>query len=232
MAASIEERLTILESELGLTSSLSSGFDEEQQTSLEISSRVQSLLKTTSTLLQNHTTQQHNSKHSTPTISLERSLSECKSLAQSLDSAGLILASTSSSNDLYTAAPLIYRKQEVLARSQELQNALEQLANIRDLLSFSNQDLMRDLQTRKSGEDVSLDHVANAPILASPSFTFASEDVNRNRLDDITTRVLSIHDKTNILAHKCDDLISVYYRLMSAVNEKMVLFRDSQESKE
>jgi hypothetical protein len=79
---------------------------------------------------------------------------------------------------------------------------------------------------------VSLDHVANAPILASPSFTFASEDVNRNRLDDITTRVLSIHDKTNILAHKCDDLISVYYRLMSAVNEKMVLFRDSQESKE
>ena len=145
------------------------------------------------------------------------------------------MSSTPSSKEIYTTAPLIYRKQEVLARSTDIERALEQLADVRDLLCLSNQNLARELQSQKSstaGTNINtalassslLDHVNNAPILSSPSFTFATEDVNLTRLGGVTSKVVDINDRTDRISRKCDDLVNVYYKLISAVNEKLVLY--------
>ncbi len=255
VSSSIDERLAALESTLGLTSTTSSP---------QISVQVESLLESTDKLLQRYHASQHqkqqeqqsfktstNSSTTSNIIPLEQTISECEKLFRSLDSStpfssnvtdnassplssGLILMSTPSSNDVYTSAPLIYRKQEILARSEELERALEQLANMRDLLCLSNQNLTRELQRQKStaGANVNtasassslLDHVSNAPILSSPSFTFATEDVNIKRLKDVTTKVVNLSDRTDKISRKCDDLVNVYYKLISAVNEKLVLY--------
>jgi len=150
------------------------------------------------------------------------------------------MMSTPSSNDVYTTAPLIYRRQEVLARSAELERALEQLGSMRDLLCLSNPSLMKEIQktnanlqsnsnsSSSSSSSSLLDHVSNAPIISSPSFTFATEEENKKRLEDVTAKVIGIHDKAEKLSRKCDDIINVYYKLMTAVNEKLVLYHDER----
>lgn len=237
-SSTIDDRLKKLELELGLCSNNvdKNGVDEQ---AMDVSLRVNHLLESTNLLLQQHSKplpsssgnfHTKNNNSSAPSKSLEDALLHCENLARSMDAScnGLLLAVTSSSNDSYTTAPLIYRKQEVLARCEELEVALDQLASIRDLVSISNPNLIQNLQQCGKNSDVSLDHVDNAPILVSPSFTFAVEDVNKERLKDITTRVTNISDRMDELTKKCDDLISLYYRLISAVNEKLSLFQESQ----
>jgi len=231
MTSSIDERLTSIELCLGITSSTSDSAAAEQ-----ISDRVQSLYESTNSLFQS---QQSNSNNGKSSSTLEKKLSECQRIASKLDIHGLIFTSSLSSNEKYTAAPLIYRKQELLARSQDLEYALEQLAKIRDLLSISNPNLTRELPKKiesnnntnssNGGQEIPLDHVADAPIISSPSFTFASDEMNQNKLNNLSTRILDVNDRATILVQKYDHLINTYYTLMTAVNEKLVLYQEALE---
>ena len=139
-----------------------------------------------------------------------------------------------------TSTPLIYRNQEVLARSEELQTAFYQLNQIRDLLSISNTKLIQALQLQKhntttntttnnntssssSSSSLSLDHIANAPILVSTSFQYASNHTNQQRLHQLSSNVDSIYERTIRVIGSIDHVVHVYYNLILAMNEKFML---------
>jgi hypothetical protein len=243
MATSFQERLHILETKLGIldpNSDSSTGTTAKSVESGDLSSRIDALLTSTTSRLQQQnaklkaiSSSQHQQSAATAMSSFENVLSECDTFSKSLAFTGLAMSTVDSQSSASApstdAAPLIYRKQEVLARGAELESAFEQLAKIRDFLSFSNQGLIQNLQKKKDGEDVSLDHVANAPIIASQMYTFATEEGNMQRLEDLTQRIVSVNDRTTELTQECDNLVGVYYKLMSTVNEKLRLYQDALE---
>ncbi len=199
-------------------------------------------------------------------------IQRCNTLANQLSPSGLLLtscgrdgsSSSSSGNGNVNASVYVYRRQEILARYDDLRYALEQLASIRDLLLISNPSLAKELQSKKGvveggdgGEDViisnsdkkngmnsnmnmsssdttiSMDHVASAPILASPSFTFASDPKNIQKLESLATDAVDINDRSTALAQRVDDMVDRYYSILSAVNERLILMQElqSQEAK-
>lgn len=243
--SSLDDRLSLLESKLGIGVGIESGDDVTDTDTtfgadaVDISSRVTWLLDSASSRLR----QQKQEGGGMP-MSVEGALLECEALAASLEASGLLFhtASTSSGDNpspslnASTSTPVIYRKQEVLARSEELQRAMSQLAKIRDLLSISNQKLIQALQQKNdsniiiyNGNGSISEHVANAPILVGPSFHFASDDVNKQKLVDLNSRIIHVSEETNRLTAKCDHLINVYYKLIHAANQKFILHQEGKE---
>ncbi len=250
---SIEKRLRYIEAALGIAVDSSTGNGRNyadiisNNANADVHGRVDNLCKS----IDAHVTL------STVASNVQRS----NELANQLSPSGLLLTSTlTSSNNInrdgtgssnnvnvnVNASVYVYRRQEILARYDDLRYALEQLANIRDLLLISNPLLAKELQSKKgsvSGGDVdgngnkndmnidttiSMDHVAAAPILASPSYTFASDPNNIQKLESLAHDVVEINDKSTALAQRVDAMVDRYYSMVSAVNERLILMQELQ----
>ena len=201
-------------------------------------------------------TNSNNNNNNNNNNTLEQNLIQCETLAKSLDAQDVMFWTTNHNNNNHyiinnnnhtststssTSTPLIYRNQEVLARSEELQTAFYQLNQIRDLLSISNTKLIQALQLQKhntttntntnnttsssssSSSSLSLDHIANAPILVSTSFQYASNHTNQQRLHQLSSNVDSIYERTIRVIGSIDHVVHVYYNLILAMNEKFML---------
>lgn len=150
----------------------------------------------------------------------------CSKLSQELAPSGLILNYPTTVLD---PTPLIFRKQEVLARYDQLKSALEQLAQIRDSLLISNPKLAKDLQRTSEGGtkvQISLDHIASAPILSTEEFSFASDEQNVQRLDDCIQKAITVNQKVISLVERVDVLVERYSNAIQTMNEKMLLLQD------
>jgi len=246
MALSLDERLTSLEVSLGSISLTS------QSPQKDITSRINSVLISTSNLL-NSQRQKQNAK-SFSSSSAESDIAECRKLYRNLDPSCLMLTSTETSNNRgrissVSSPPHVYRLQEVLARSEDLRVALERLAQMRDLLLISNPNLAKRLQVKKpeaagvnggvgaggdlvgdvvvGGDGESIDRVImEAPIFASPVFWLGTDAANAERLKSVATRVFDINQKADELAGRFDSLLDRYYTIVNLVNEKTVLVHD------
>lgn len=248
MALSLDERLTSLEVSLGSISLTS------QTHQKDVTSRIDSLLTSTTNLLNSQRQKQNAKSFSSSSAPLESDIAECRKLYRKLDPSCLMLASTETSSSRgpissVSSPPHVYRRQEVLARSEDLRVALEQLAQMRDLLLISNPSLAKRLQVKKlevanssggggaggdlvgdvvvGGDGASIDRVImEAPILASPVFGYASDPVNVERLERVASRVLDVNQKADELACRFDSLLDRYYTIVNLVNEKNVLVQD------
>lgn len=225
-----EERLSMLEMLIGLDKpfeELNSADGEETKKLADIALRVQNLCDGSKTRLKNH---------SNSSASQENDLDEfnLNSIEQNLDIPPLLLASASStatsSGEVNDSKPLVYRKQEVLARSEELGNALEQMATIRDLMCVSNPKLLRELQIlrQSKGNELSMEHVGNAPILISSPLMIAGAAQNQEKLMELSEKVVNIHKRAAKVTSKCDAIIGTYYKLIFAVNEKLILNQEER----
>ena len=150
----------------------------------------------------------------------------CSKLSHELAPSGLILNYPTTVLD---PTPLIFRKQEVLARYDQFKFALEQLARIRDYLLISNPKLSKDLQNTSEGgtkTQISLDHIVSAPIMFTEGYAFASDEKNVQRLDDCIQKALIINQKVQSLVERVDVLVERYSNAIQSINEKMVLLQD------
>ena len=213
--STIEERLNRIECTLGFVQDDASESSDSASCRQNIKSRLQSLLDSIQTLL---------NESSQP--ALDNDLKECDDLARDLSPSGLLLKSDIG----ISSSAGVYRKQEILARFEELENTFELLARVRDLLMISNPTLAKDLQTRASkagkSDPILVDHLISAPILSGSSLTFASDALNMKRLNALTVDVLDVRDRSSHLAKLADDMMDRYYAAMTAVNEKMVLVQE------
>jgi len=202
---SIEDRILSLEVSFGVSASNASVKKDVVET------RVQSLLDSTRAL----SSKDHN-----------LNMDKCNALARELDPSGLLLATNVASGSHSNTVPYIFRRQEILARSQELKRCLEQLGEIRNLLLISNPSLAKQLNDNNNNK-LSIEHVVSAPIVSSPSFSFASDSVIKQRLDCVTSTMLAMNERVEILTQKSESFIEQYYKIMAAVSEKMVLLEES-----
>jgi len=215
----VEQRLNQIEATLGFENLTQNGSERSTSDSSyhqdDVQTRLQSLLDSTNSLLKE-----------SPNSALDITLKECDELARDLSPSGLLLKS-----DAATSSSVgVYRKEEILARFEELESTFELLANIRDLLMTSNPTLAKDLQARtsKGGKSypISVDHIVSAPILTDSSFTFAADAVNVKRLNTLAADVLDAQERSLNLTKRVDVMLDRYYAAMTAVNEKMVLVQE------
>lgn len=211
MSPSFEKRLRYLETALDINTTSQNERDAcsrvgDTQSQESIQSRVDKLKESTQFFFQES--------------SLASKLRECDKIAQELSPSGLLLTV-----DTATSSASVHRKQEILARYEELQNAFESLEKIRDMLLISNPSLAK--QSDSGGENqLSADYIMSAPILSSSSFAFASDPKNEERLKMLTHDVWDARERSYNLSKRVDALVDRYYSVMDAVNEKMVLLQE------
>lgn len=210
----IEERLNLIESKIGLSARVDRD-DNEPETSVE--SRLDTLLDSIQTKLD---------ESSNPDIS--KTIQNCNNLAKELSPSGLLLKSEANS---YSS---IYRKQEILARYEEVVKALDLLAKIRDVLIISNPNLSREIQANAAegaSKQVSTDNIISAPIISDSSFTFAVDPKNEDRMKGLIADVMLLKQKSIELSNKVDYMMDRYYDAMTAINEKVVLISQKEETR-
>jgi hypothetical protein len=171
------------------------------------------------------------SSQDTLQFSLQSELSTCENLAKSLEPSGLLLASSNNPTDISEGA-FIYRRQEILARCQDLQYAFHTLADIRDLIQRSYPQLTKAIQEQQQttlsttpSSYASNIHqlILSAPVISSPTFEFASDSNNLDRLDRLTQSLSELYERVSHLTQRADELIQRYYSIMSLINDKFSL---------
>ena len=220
----ISRRITALELCLGLNGEYdTSSTSERVHVPADFSSRIDRLHSDLDILF---------SSNDTLHFSLQSELDSCENLAKTLCPSGLLLASSNNPTDV-SEGPLFYRRQEILARWEDLQYALHTLAEIRDLMLRSYPQLTKALQENQQRQQSAAaanaypsniqQLILSAPIISSATFDFASESKNIDRLFMVTQRFSELDERVNNLTQRADDLIERYYSIMSIVNDKFTL---------
>ena len=114
------------------------------------------------------------------------------------------------------AAPLLYRRQQVLASADVLQQNMQQVHEILTLLSIGQAQIIGDMP-------VSEMQVTKAPILTQ---TVSPSKEDQERLRKVEKTLFETQQQVESIAARMDRLVSGYHSLVSAVSEKMILASD------
>jgi hypothetical protein len=106
--------------------------------------------------------------------------------------------------------PLLYRRQEVLASADTMQNDMEELRKILHLLLTSQPSTSGPLRE---------DQVTQAPIITGASISPEEE----HRLDALRLSFVDMNARTTQLVSKMDNMLECYHAIVSAASEKCVL---------
>jgi hypothetical protein len=112
------------------------------------------------------------------------------------------------------AAPILYRRQEVLASAESLHQNMQQVQEVLTLLSIGQPQMIA------GGEPVSEMQVTKAHILTQTTPP-SKEDQERLRETEETLR--DVQSKVESIAARMDRLVAGYHSVVAAVSEKMVL---------
>eukprot|EP00977_Amphora_coffeiformis_P028240 scaffold34916_cov170-Amphora_coffeaeformis.AAC.4 len=212
-AASIEARLRALEAllrESGSTSGASTDAPASRLRALE--TQLESLAST-----MDPSVQQQQVGGGISNSSLKQLWEESDKLMRELDPGSAL------THQQQIAAPILYRRQQVLASAESLQQNMAAVMEILTLLSIGQPQIINNDNT-----PVSEMQVTKAPILtqtAPPSL----ED--QERLRKVENVLHETQQQVESIAARMDRLVGAYYRLVAAVSEKMVLADEAIASK-
>lgn len=116
-------------------------------------------------------------------------------------------------------APLLFRRQEILASSDSMKRDMELLSRIRELTMMGvkvTNDLNKASNTNES-------KVVNCPIIASEKYDLPSDPDARERLERLCFRVAELHKRSTAVSIRADRMLNSYGQVMQALSEKMVL---------
>jgi len=262
--SSVESRLASLEATLGLASSS----DDTLAPDDDINSRIDNILsqidakageRPGSAAAGSKLPTSASSVPGAAAAGLDQDYKEIDRLLATLDAgsvlshqgtAGLVSGAAAAQQPL--TAPLLYRRQEVLASADALAVGMDRLGDIRNLLAptsaasaaaVSSALATGGTGTRSgasgkksassSGGSGSGDSAAerkanaesyiNAPILSSERYEYASDSEARRRLHDVSLQVADINARAVSVATRVDSLVSQYHRIMTILSEKCVL---------
>lgn len=114
------------------------------------------------------------------------------------------------------AAPILYRRQEVLASSESLHRNMQQVMEILTLLSIGQPQMI----SNDSTQPVSEMQVTKAPILTQ---TTPPPKEEQDRLRQVEKTIADVNQQMESIATRMDRLVNGYHSLVSVVSEKMVL---------
>jgi len=251
--SSIEARLASLEHSLGMASLSGPSSDTGTATS-DMKSRIDRIVADMASKTKGTGS---GSGKAAPTDNLDADWGEIDSLLTNLDAgtllshqgvAGLSGGMTSAQQPL--TAPLLYRRQEVLASADALSGGMERLSQIRDLLSATTASsgrvssgvqasaTSRGSAGRKAataggagkgggdgtGDDqANADKFANAPLLTSERYNFPTAVEAQRRLHDVSIKAADVNTRAVDVATRVDNLVFQYHKIMAIASEKFVL---------
>jgi len=112
-------------------------------------------------------------------------------------------------------APLLFRRQEILASSDSMKRDMEVLSRIRELTMIG---VKVTNDTNKSESNV-----VNCPIVASERYNLPSDPEAKERLERLCFRVAEVHKRSTAVSIRADRMLDSYGKVMMALSEKMVL---------
>mmetsp|Transcript_4047 Transcript_4047/g.6937 ORF Transcript_4047/g.6937 Transcript_4047/m.6937 type:complete len:242 (-) Transcript_4047:45-770(-) len=112
-------------------------------------------------------------------------------------------------------APLLFRRQEILASSDSMKRDMEVLSRIRELTMIG---VKVTHDTNKSESNV-----VNCPIVASERYNLPSDPEAKERLERLCFRVAEVHKRSTAVSIRADRMLDSYGKVMMALSEKMVL---------
>jgi DNA gyrase/topoisomerase IV subunit B len=121
------------------------------------------------------------------------------------------------------AAPILYRRQEVLACADDLKASLDELSQISNFLLIG-----QDHQESQTKAQLKEHQVTQAPILVG---TIVSKELQL-RLSAVEATVANIQNRAEQAAARLDAMLSQYYSAISIASEKLVLADEEIRSKE
>lgn len=159
--------------------------------------------------------------------------------------AGLVSGLSAAQQPL--TAPLLYRRQEVLASAEALKIGMDRLGKIRTLLdsvttssasaaaqvvaarsggpskSGSSARAAATASSGPSAQSKSTADFANSALITSDRYEHAADADAMRRLQDVSVQAADINARAVSVATRVDNLISQYHRVMTLLSEKCVL---------
>lgn len=185
--ASFQHRLNVIERQIGIDVL-------QQQNAIETSDlvrRLDSLENQIFVKLQSH--------------QLQETLDESDALMKEIDPGTALTYQTDIS------APLVYRKQTVLAAAPDFHKDLDQMAEILSLLSIGQ---TMDQKTKS----LSAEKISNAPILG-----VQVTDEQQERLDKCIQQCVDLQRQADASTRSLDSILDQYQRLVAAASEKLLV---------
>jgi hypothetical protein len=125
-------------------------------------------------------------------------------------------------------APLVYRRQEILASSDTYRHDMHRMTQILNLLTIE-QNLEKD-HNRSSMVSISEAQVVHAPIIVETTKGLSPEE--ETKLLTISNAILDIQRRIQIASTKFDHIADHYSNLILATSEKMVLIEEEIQLRE
>ena len=145
------------------------------------------------------------------TPSFRETWKESEKLLQELDPGAAL------THQQQIAAPIMYRRQEVLASAETFRRDMKHVAQILNLLLIGQE---QSSSSSEEGAAISEQKIVKAPILIET--TGLSEDYIE-RLRTLHNNIADIAHRTGKVARTVDRLLEHYHALVHATSEKMVL---------
>lgn len=124
-------------------------------------------------------------------------------------------------------APLLYRRQRILAERDALRGDLDRAAQILNLLLIGQRDGGGGAATKTVTEQ----QVVHAPILVETAAA-AQDEEERRSLDRLAGQAVDLQRRAAAVSRRLDALLDHYARLVGAVSEKMVLLEEDLRRRE
>jgi len=116
-------------------------------------------------------------------------------------------------------APMLYRRQQILAEQNTFRGDLGQVAQILNLLLID-----QDNNTKNITEE----QVVNAPIVIDTGLTTQEDE----KLDHLSKQAVELQGRVQKAAQRMDQLLENYSGLVSAASEKLVLLEEDVRRRE
>jgi uncharacterized protein YjcR len=110
-------------------------------------------------------------------------------------------------------APIIYRKQEILASTSNYQKNIHHVQQILNLLSIGQ-------TTCSNNNKITEQEIINAPIIIETTGMTSEQETN---LDIVSTTLMDLQCRVQNVSYQLDTMIDNYTNLISAISEKMIL---------
>lgn len=115
-------------------------------------------------------------------------------------------------------APLLYRRQEVLAGAESFQANMDQVSQIVSFLLVSQPPLALSRNQRNRPPPLTLDQVIHAPILTETRV----HDEQNQRLDTLWHALGDVTQRADQTTQRVDHMLDQYQTLIAALAERMV----------
>lgn len=193
-SSSLESRLSALEIQLGVNDYVTTSKDDGITTQAEDKDLISRLEGLESRFM------------SLTDSSFRQTIAESHKLMIELDPGAAL------THQQLFAAPILYRKQELLASADTFKHDMEQVGDILKLLLIGQPPI--------TDGDLKEEHVTQAPILTA---TPCVSEEDQQRMDALQHQLVDMQTRTATVAGQMDRLLNNYHTLISAVSEKMIL---------